>query len=72
MSNQMIGYKKGAHQANAGVAPTDDGRFQGVVDLLDSGPGNAARHVVPVTSDSAEEALDEAKALAHRLLADLQ
>jgi hypothetical protein len=72
MSNQTIAYTKGSHQANAGVAPTDDGRFQGVVDLSHTTQGaQAERHLVPVTSDSAEEALDEAKALAHRLLSDL-
>lgn len=71
--SKTIAYTKGAHQANAGVAPTDDGRFQGVVDLGHFAQGSGTeRHLVPVTSDSAEEALDEAKALAHRLLSDLQ
>lgn len=29
-------------------------------------------HLVPVTSDTPQEAFDEAKALAHRILANLQ
>lgn len=73
MSLEPIAYVKGAHHANAGISPTADGRFQGSVTLSHGGPGESAeKHVVPVCSDTPEEAMEEAKALAHRLLADLQ
>ena len=68
-----VAYTKGAHHADASVVQIADGRFQGCVHLMHSGqPAGVNPHLVPVTSDTPEEALDEAKALAHRLLADLQ
>lgn len=73
MSSNSIAYTKGGHHANAGIVSTDDGRFQGVVDLSHAQDGrDVQRHVVPVCSDTPDEALDEAKALAHRLLSGLQ
>ena len=68
-----IAYKKGKHHANAMVVATDDGRFQGTVELsheIEDMPSQ--RHLVPGASDTPDEAFDEAKALAHRLLANLQ
>ena len=68
-----IAYKKGKHHASATVNATEDGRFQGVVMLSHEVEGEeAARHLVPGASDTQDEAFDEAKALAHRLLANLQ
>ncbi|MBC7414317.1 MAG: hypothetical protein H7327_05230 [Herminiimonas sp.] len=68
-----IAYKKGKHHANVAVIATEDGRFQGVVMLSHEVEGEGAtRHLVPGASDTQDEAFDEAKALAHRLLANLQ
>ena len=68
-----MAYKKGKHHANAMVVTTDDGRFQGAVELSHDIEGERSeRHMVPGASDTPEEAFDEAKALAHRLLANLQ
>ena len=73
MSVDAMAYKKGKHHANARVLSTDDGRFQGMVELSHEIQGETAqRHLVPGASDTPEEAFDEAKALAHRLLANLQ
>lgn len=73
MSQPVVAYTKGAWHADASIIPTADGRFQGTVRLIHSGEAAGAnQHLVPVASDTQEEALDEAKALAHRLLADLQ
>ena len=70
---ETIAYRKGKHHANATVVATDDGRFQGAVELSHEIEGIAAeRHLVPGGSDTPDEAFDEAKALAHRLLANLQ
>lgn len=70
---EAMAYKKGKHHANAVVVETDDGRFQGAVELSHEGEDqHAERHLVPGASDTPEEAFDEAKALAHRLLANLQ
>lgn len=68
-----IAYKKGKHHAHAGVTKTDDDRFQGFVELSHEIEGeHKERHLVPGPSDTPDEAFDEAKALAHRLLANLQ
>lgn len=73
MSHPVVAYTKGAYHADASVGRTADGRFQGSVHLTHAGaPAGINPHLVPVASDTIEEALDEAKALAHRLLADLQ
>ena len=73
MNPPIVAYKKGTYHADASIVQTADGRFQGIVQLIHlSQDGSAIQHCVPVASDTAEEALDEAKALAHRLLADLQ
>lgn len=68
-----ISYKKGKHHAHASVVATGNGRFQGVVDLShDIEDEPSEHHLVPGASDTPEEAFDEAKALAHRLMANLQ
>lgn len=68
-----MAYKKGKHHANATVVATNDGRFRGTVTLSHGIEGERAEHhLVPGASDTREEAFDEAKALAHRLLANLQ
>ncbi len=73
MSQPIVAYTKGAYHAEASVVQTAEGRFQGSVQLTHAGqPAGTHQHLVPVASDTPEEALDEAKALAHRLLADLQ
>lgn len=73
MNQPIVAYTKGAYHADASIILTAEGRFQGTVQLSHGGvAADADRHVVPVASDTPEEALDEAKALAHRLLADLQ
>lgn len=73
MNPPIVAYKKGAYHAEASIIETADGRFQGIVRLIHPSENSGAnQHRVPVASDTREEALDEAKALAHRLLADLQ
>ncbi len=70
---ETMAYKKGKHHANATVIKTDGGQFQGLVELSHEVEGKQAeRHLVPGASDTRDEAFDEAKALAHRLLANLQ
>ena len=70
---EAMAYRKGKHHANAMVIENDDGRFQGAVELSREGEDqHPERHLVPGASDTPEEAFDEAKALAHRLLANLQ
>lgn len=73
MTTQTVEYSKGAHRASATVISTGDGRFRGSVDLS-HGDSDALveHHLVPVSSDTPAEALDEAKALAHRLMSNLQ
>lgn len=75
MSMQSISYTKGGHHASASIIGTDDGRYQGAVVLSHDSVDNdipTEHHIVPVLSDTQDEAFDEAKALAHRLLANLQ
>lgn len=66
----LLTYTKGSCKAQVDVAKLADDQFQGTVLLLnDAQPGaSAERHDVTVMSSSAEEAFEEAKALAHRLL----
>lgn len=67
-------YKKGPFTATIGVRPADGGVFRGVVALSRDDQKNADEtiHDVPATSLSEEEALDEARALAHRILGDIE
>ncbi|GAC1409780.1 MAG: hypothetical protein NVSMB6_09890 [Burkholderiaceae bacterium] len=72
MSLQPISYVKGSHHANASIVTTSAGKFQGTVSLSHGDAADGEHHVVPVVSDTPQEAMEEAKALAHRLLSNLQ
>lgn len=68
-----VQYRKADWIAQADIQERDDGRFQGVV-MLSHELGNDSediRHEVEAPSDSPEQALEQAVALAHRLLADV-
>lgn len=67
-----IKYTKAEWIAQADIQELADGRYRGVV-LISKGNDDEqdAEHTVEAPSDSPEEALEEAKALAHRLLADV-
>jgi hypothetical protein len=66
-------YTKGVYTATIGVRPADGGEYRGVVALSrsDSRDGDKTFDVA-ATSLSEEEALDEARALAHRILGDIE
>ena len=68
-----ITYTKEAWRAEADIQRLDSGKFQGVVLIthMDGRERDEAPHVVDTLCDSPEEALEEAKALAHRLMAAL-
>jgi hypothetical protein len=68
-----VTYTKQDWKAEVDIQRLPSGKFQGVVLITRMG-GTAADdvpHSVNTESETPEEALDEAKALAHRLLADL-
>jgi len=68
-----VTYTKQDWKAEADIQRLPDGTYQGVVLLTRTG-GPAADNVpqtVNSVSETPEEALEEAKALAHRLLADV-
>lgn len=67
-----IKYTKAEWTAQADIQELADGRYRGVV-LISKGEddGQDAEHTVEAPSDSPQEALEEAKALAHRLLANV-
>ena len=66
-------YKKGIFHAVASILATENDQFRGIVQISQAGESNHnEEHLVPVTSDTPQEAFDEAKALAHRILANLQ
>lgn len=68
-----VKYTKADWVAQADIQKLDDGRFQGVV-LVSHEHGSRseeAQHTAEAPSDSPEQALEQAKALAHRLLADV-
>jgi hypothetical protein len=68
-----VTYTKQDWKAEADIQRLPDGTYQGVVLLTRMGslsPDSAPRTVNSV-SETPEEALEEAKALAHRLLADV-
>jgi hypothetical protein len=70
-----ISYTKGIYTATASMRPVHQGRFQGVVSLTrDAGEGDpeSTDYEVEATSASEDEALEEAKALAHRILGELE
>lgn len=68
-----VTYTKANRVAEADIQKLDDGKFQGVVLITYKGNGEEAeqsQHTVDNVSDTPQEALDEAKALAHRILAE--
>jgi hypothetical protein len=69
-----VTYTKENWKAEADIQRLPNGKFQGVVLVSRMGGGaasDAAPRAVNAESETPEEALEEAKALAHRLLADL-
>lgn len=66
-------YTKADWVAEADIQRLADGSFQGVVLIsrADGGQSDGSQHIVESVSIRPEEALEEAKALAHRLLAGL-
>lgn len=58
----------GRYHAKPIVIETDDRQFQGVVMLYKGEDHHSERHVVPITSGTYKEALEEAKALAHKVI----
>jgi len=69
-----ITYTKGIYTATARVQPANGGKYQGVVSLQRDDPDDPENTVyeVDTTSPTAEEALEEAKALAHRILGEIE
>lgn len=68
-----VKYTKADWVAQADIQELADGKFQGVV-LLSRENGKASeekQHTVAAPSDSPEQALEQATALAHRLLAEV-
>lgn len=68
-----VTYTKQAWKAEADIQRLPDGKYQGVVLVTrqEGGQDDAQPRPVDTVSDTPEEALEEAKALAHRLLADI-
>jgi hypothetical protein len=69
-----VTYTKGLYTATATARALDDGTYQGVVSLSRDEGGDTEDTVYEVdsTSASVEEALEEAKALAHRILGEIE
>jgi hypothetical protein len=69
-----VTYTKGLYTATATVRQLDGGQFQGVVSLArdDAEDPETTLYEVEAASASEQEALDEAKALAHRILGELE
>ncbi|MGA3246785.1 MAG: hypothetical protein ABSD12_01165 [Paraburkholderia sp.] len=69
-----VTYTKGLYTATATVRPVDGGQYRGVVALArDEGEGlENTIYEVEATSTTEEEALEEAKALAHRILGEIE
>jgi hypothetical protein len=67
-------YTKGIYTATIGVRAIDSGQYQGLVSLLrDDGEGNDATvYEVHASSENETEALAEARALAHRILGEIE
>jgi len=68
-----ITYTKANWVAQADIQELADGKYRGVVMISreNDAASEDAEHLVNAASDSPGEALEEAKALAHRLLAQL-
>lgn len=69
-----VTYTKGIYTATASIRPVDGGQYQGLVTLArdDGEELENAVYEVEGTSGTPEEALEEAKALAHRILGELE
>ncbi|MCG5077354.1 hypothetical protein [Paraburkholderia tagetis] len=69
-----VSYSKGIYTAVASVRPMNAGQYQGLVSLArdDGEELENAIYEVDSASGTPEEALEEAKALAHRLLGELE
>jgi hypothetical protein len=67
-------YTKGIYTATIGVRAIDGGRFQGLVSLArdDGEDADATLYQVEAASGNEEEALNEARALAHRILGEIE
>ncbi|WP_144110781.1 hypothetical protein [Paraburkholderia sp. BCC1886] len=73
-----ITYTKGTYTATASIKEVKADTWQGLVTLSrndedgdDSGSGESTDYHVEATTSTPEEALEEAKALAHRILGDI-
>jgi len=71
---EEITYIKGIYTARPGVQTLDDGRFQGVVQLArdDATEPETMVYEVKGVSATVTEALEEAKALAHQILGEIE
>ncbi|MGF6245573.1 MULTISPECIES: hypothetical protein [Paraburkholderia] len=69
-----VTYTKGLYTATATARPVDGGAYRGVVTLSrdEGGELEDTLYEVEATSASEEEALEEAKALAHRILGEIE
>ena len=69
-----VTYTKGLYTAVATVQPADGGAYRGFVTLSRDEGGELENTVyeVEATSTTEEEALEEAKALAHRILGAIE
>jgi len=67
-------YTKGIYTATIGVRAIDGGQFQGLVSLArDNGEEtDATLYEVEAASQNEDEALEEARALAHRILGEIE
>jgi hypothetical protein len=68
-----VRYTKADWIAQVDIQALDDGKFQGVVVIAHKSGSvcDESQHIADTISDTPKDALDEAKALAHRILDDL-
>lgn len=69
-----VTYTKGLYTAIATVRPVEGGAYRGAVTLSrdEGGELEDTLYEVEATSTTEEEALEEAKALAHRILGEIE
>jgi hypothetical protein len=67
-------YTKGLYTATISVRPVDDGQYQGLVSLArdDGEETDSTFYEVGASSENEGEALEEARALAHRILGEIE
>lgn len=67
-----VTYTKGHWHAEADIQPEENGKYRGVVLITNDDESNneETQYTVDTVSNTPREALDEAMALAHRLLAE--